>query len=64
MLGGLTMASAGAGSPSWIAAILEWRWTWVANTFLEYLGLIAGFVLVAIMPDRSVANISLGKGVG
>jgi hypothetical protein len=60
MLGGLTMASAGAGSPSWIAAILEWRWTWVANTFLEHFGLIAGFVLVA----RSVANISLGKGVG
>jgi hypothetical protein len=64
MLGGLTMASAGAGSPSRIAAILGWRWTWVANTFLEHFGLIGGFVLVAIMSDRSVANVSLGKGVG
>jgi hypothetical protein len=42
MLGGLTVASAGAGSSSWIA----------------------GFVLVAIVSDRTVANISLGKGVG
>jgi len=58
------MASAGTGSLSWIAAILEWRWTWVANTFLEHFGLIAGFVLVAIMSDHSVAKISLGKGVG
>ena len=64
MLGGLTMASAGAGSPSWIAAIPEWRWTWVANTFLEHFGLIAGFVLVAIMSERAVERVPVSKGVG
>jgi uncharacterized membrane protein YphA (DoxX/SURF4 family) len=34
----------------------------VANTFLEHLGLIAGFVLVAIMSQRAVVPVS--KGVG
>jgi uncharacterized membrane protein YphA (DoxX/SURF4 family) len=34
------------------------------NTFLEHLGLIAGFVLVAIMSDRTVADVPVGKGVG
>jgi len=32
----------------------------VANTFLEHLGLIAGFALVAVMSERSVVS----KGVG
>ena len=36
----------------------------VANTFLEHLGLIAGFVLVAIMSERAVADVSASKGVG
>jgi uncharacterized membrane protein YphA (DoxX/SURF4 family) len=33
----------------------------VANTFLEHLGLIAGFVLVAIMSERAVADVSVIK---
>ena len=36
----------------------------VTNTFLEHLGLIAGFVLVAILSQRGVANVSVSKGVG
>ena len=36
----------------------------VVNTFLEHLGLIAGFVLVAIMSERAVADIPVTKGVG
>jgi uncharacterized membrane protein YphA (DoxX/SURF4 family) len=34
----------------------------VTNTFLEHLGLVAGFVLVAIMSERAVVPVS--KGVG
>jgi uncharacterized membrane protein YphA (DoxX/SURF4 family) len=33
----------------------------VTNTFLEHLGLIAGFVLVAIMSERAVADVSVSK---
>jgi uncharacterized membrane protein YphA (DoxX/SURF4 family) len=35
----------------------------VANTFLEHLGLIAGFVLVAVMSERAVAGVPVSKGV-
>jgi uncharacterized membrane protein YphA (DoxX/SURF4 family) len=154
LLGGVTMATLGSDSPSWVAAILGWRSTWLAarivltaayvyggfvklldfhaaiaeqehfglhpgwfwaaiavvvelggsalvisgrlvwlgagalgvltaiatlvandfwhaqgggqvmltNTFLEHLGLIAGFVLVAIMSERAVADVSVSKG--
>jgi hypothetical protein len=34
----------------------------LTNTFLEHLGLIAGFVLVAIMSERAVADVSVSKG--
>jgi uncharacterized membrane protein YphA (DoxX/SURF4 family) len=34
----------------------------VTNTFLEHLGLIAGFVLVAIMSERAVADVPVSKG--
>jgi uncharacterized membrane protein YphA (DoxX/SURF4 family) len=36
----------------------------VVNTFLEHLGLIAGFVLVAVMSERAAADVPVSKGVG
>jgi len=35
----------------------------ITNTFLEHLGLIAGFVLVAIMSERAVSDMPASKGV-
>jgi hypothetical protein len=51
--------------PSWVNTVLNWRWTWfaarlaltsayharlqAANAFFEHVGLIGGFVLVALV---------------
>jgi hypothetical protein len=36
----------------------------LTNTCLEHLGLVAGFVLGAIISERAVADVPVRKGVG